>query len=102
MSDKNMKLHLKVWRQKSKDHKGNFENHQVVAEDHMSFLELMDVLNESLIEKKARGCKVLLSGNTGFTLPDMRNLADNITEIDLSSCSLIGKINGLMPSDRTT
>ena len=48
-----MKLTLKVWRQKSKDHKGSFENHQVEAHDHMSFLEMMDVLNENLVSKKA-------------------------------------------------
>ena len=48
-----MKLTLKVWRQKSNDHKGNFENHQVEAHDHMSFLEMMDVLNEKLVANKA-------------------------------------------------
>ena len=48
-----MKLTLKVWRQKSKDHKGSFENHQVEAHEHMSFLEMMDVLNEQLVAKKA-------------------------------------------------
>ena len=48
-----MKLTLKVWRQKSKDHNGSFENHQVEAHDHMSFLEMMDVLNEKLVANKA-------------------------------------------------
>jgi len=47
-----MKLTLKVWRQKSKDHKGSFENHQIVASEHMSFLEMMDVLNERLVSNK--------------------------------------------------
>lgn len=47
-----MKLTLKVWRQKSNDHKGKFETHQVEATEHMSFLEMMDVLNQSLIEQK--------------------------------------------------
>lgn len=47
-----MKLTLKVWRQKSADHKGSFETHQVEATEHMSFLEMMDVLNQSLIEQK--------------------------------------------------
>ena len=47
----------------------------------------------SLIEKKARGCEVFLSGNTGFTLPDMSNLADDITKINLSDCSLTGNVN---------
>lgn len=47
-----MKLTLKVWRQNGPNDKGNFENHQVEASEHMSFLEMMDVLNESLISEK--------------------------------------------------
>jgi hypothetical protein len=34
-----------------------------------------------------------LYGNAGFTLPDMSNLADDITEINLDGLSLIGNIN---------
>lgn len=47
-----MKLTLKVWRQKNATAKGNFETHQVEAEEHMSFLEMIDVLNEQIIAKK--------------------------------------------------
>lgn len=47
-----MKLTLKVWRQKNNKDKGGFETHQVVASEHMSFLEMMDVLNEQLISEK--------------------------------------------------
>ena len=47
-----MKLTLKVWRQKNQSDKGAFETHTVVAEEHMSFLEMMDVLNQSLLENK--------------------------------------------------
>lgn len=47
-----MKLTLKVWRQKSGEHKGDFEVHRVEANEHMSFLEMMDVLNEQLIVEK--------------------------------------------------
>lgn len=47
-----MKLNLKVWRQKNNDSKGTFENHAVDATEHMSFLEMMDVLNERLISEK--------------------------------------------------
>jgi len=43
---------LKVWRQKSKDAKGHFENYSLEAEEHMSFLEMLDVLNERLISQK--------------------------------------------------
>lgn len=47
-----MKLKLKVWRQKNNKTKGQFESHQVEASEHMSFLEMMDVLNEQLINDK--------------------------------------------------
>ncbi len=47
-----MKLKLKVWRQKNAKDKGQFELFDIEASEHMSFLEMMDVLNEQLIEKK--------------------------------------------------
>ncbi|HRK62088.1 MAG TPA: succinate dehydrogenase/fumarate reductase iron-sulfur subunit [Candidatus Omnitrophota bacterium] len=46
MSD--MNLTLKVWRQKSKDQKGCFETYKTLASEHMSFLEMLDVVNEKL------------------------------------------------------
>lgn len=47
-----MKLTLKVWRQKNKEAKGEFKTYQAdhVSSD-MSFLEMLDVLNTSLIKK---------------------------------------------------
>ncbi|MGC4020831.1 MAG: succinate dehydrogenase/fumarate reductase iron-sulfur subunit [Cyclobacteriaceae bacterium] len=47
-----MKITLKVWRQKSRDVKGEFKTYQAdhVSSD-MSFLEMLDVLNTSLIKK---------------------------------------------------
>jgi succinate dehydrogenase / fumarate reductase iron-sulfur subunit len=47
-----MKLNLKIWRQKNSSDKGGFVNYQVEANEHMSFLEMLDVLNEDLIAKK--------------------------------------------------
>jgi len=47
-----MNLILKVWRQKNNNASGGFETYKVVAEEHMSFLEMLDVLNEELITKK--------------------------------------------------
>ena len=45
-----LNLTLKVWRQKNKNDKGKFETHKLKNLDtHMSFLEMMDVLNEKLI-----------------------------------------------------
>ncbi len=48
----NMKLTLKVWRQKNAKDKGRLETYQVEATEHMSFLEMLDVLNEQLISQK--------------------------------------------------
>ena len=46
-----MKLKLKIWRQKNSESKGDFVTYDVnsVSED-MSFLEMLDVLNNGLIE----------------------------------------------------
>ena len=47
---KNLNLTLKVWRQRDKSDKGKFETYKLKDLDtHMSFLEMMDVLNEKLI-----------------------------------------------------
>ncbi|NCV45227.1 MAG: succinate dehydrogenase/fumarate reductase iron-sulfur subunit, partial [Actinobacteria bacterium] len=44
-----MKLHLKIWRQAGKDHPGKFEAHDLDGlNPDMSFLEMMDVLNDRL------------------------------------------------------
>ncbi|MDX1477335.1 MAG: succinate dehydrogenase/fumarate reductase iron-sulfur subunit [Saprospiraceae bacterium] len=44
-----MKLKLKIWRQANAKAEGGFETYTVEANPHMSFLEMLDVLNESLI-----------------------------------------------------
>jgi len=50
MSD-TMTIHLKVWRQAGPDAAGSFQDYTVRdANEHMSFLELLDVLNENLME----------------------------------------------------
>ena len=47
-----MKLTLKIWRQKSSTDKGSLETYPISeVSEHMSFLEMLDVLNEDLIEK---------------------------------------------------
>ncbi len=51
MSERTMKLTLHVWRQKGPKDSGRFETH--VADgisEHMSFLEMLDTVNEGLIE----------------------------------------------------
>lgn len=47
-----MKLTLKIWRQENTNTKGGFDNYQVEANEHMSFLEMLDVLNQELIEAR--------------------------------------------------
>jgi succinate dehydrogenase / fumarate reductase iron-sulfur subunit len=49
---KGMNLHLKIWRQKNHNAKGQLVNYEVqdISPD-MSFLEMMDVLNDSLVKK---------------------------------------------------
>ena len=47
-----MNLTLKIWRQKGPQDKGGMVEYKVSdISEHMSFLEMMDVLNEGLIEK---------------------------------------------------
>ena len=53
-----------------------------------------------LIRMKAKGCRVILSGNKGFTLPsNIGELGDDITQLDLSNCSLEGTKSA---NDRTS
>ena len=47
-----MQLTLKVWRQKNNKAEGKFEFHKIQAEEHMSFLEMLDVLNEKIVSEK--------------------------------------------------
>lgn len=52
MEHYNMNLTLKIWRQKNKDLKGSFVQYQVKdISSEMSFLEMLDVLNEQLVHK---------------------------------------------------
>lgn len=52
MSEKGMNLTLKVWRQKDAKDTGRMETYQLPnVSEHMSFLEMLDVLNEKLINE---------------------------------------------------
>ncbi|MCB0415528.1 MAG: succinate dehydrogenase/fumarate reductase iron-sulfur subunit [Bdellovibrionales bacterium] len=54
MSD-NMKIHLKIWKQDGPKDKGSFlERTQEGVSSDMSFLELMDVVNEGLVKEGQR------------------------------------------------
>jgi len=47
-----MKLTLKIWRQNNPSAKGGFEKYNIEANEHMSFLEMLDVLNEQLVSER--------------------------------------------------
>ncbi|MEX1211479.1 MAG: succinate dehydrogenase/fumarate reductase iron-sulfur subunit [Balneolaceae bacterium] len=52
MSSSNMTIHLKIWRQENAAAKGRFETYTLdTVNEHMSFLEMLDVLNEQLIKE---------------------------------------------------
>ena len=48
-----MKIYLKIWRQKNKNTKGKFERYTLndISES-MSFLEMLDFLNNKLVSQK--------------------------------------------------
>ena len=49
---KELSLKLKIWRQKNQDDEGRFIDYDIGGlNEHMSFLEMLDVLNERLISK---------------------------------------------------
>jgi succinate dehydrogenase / fumarate reductase iron-sulfur subunit len=69
-----MKLNLKIWRQKDRSSKGKFEMYQVEANEHMSFLEMLDVLNEKLVYEKKEpvafehDCREGICGTCGMVI----------------------------------
>lgn len=75
MQKKNLTIHLKVWRQDGPESKGTFVKYTVndVNPD-MSFLEMLDVLNEDLIMKDEipvefdSDCREGICGTCGFVL----------------------------------
>ncbi|MGD8317797.1 MAG: succinate dehydrogenase/fumarate reductase iron-sulfur subunit [Myxococcales bacterium] len=75
MSDELLNLTLHVWRQDGPDQPGRFETYQ--AKDittHMSFLEMLDVINEGLIEDGKdpiafdHDCREGICGSCGFMI----------------------------------
>ena len=52
MEHKSINIKLKVWRQRNSQSQGSFENYDVKdVSTEMSFLEMIDVLNEQLIHE---------------------------------------------------
>jgi len=69
-----MKLILHIWRQKNNSSKGQMVRYETTASEHMSFLEMLDVLNESLIAKGEEpvafdhDCREGICGSCGFMI----------------------------------
>lgn len=70
-----MKLTLEIWRQKDADDPGHFETYQLDdVNHHMSFLEMLDVLNQDLISNGKdpvafdHDCREGICGTCGFVI----------------------------------
>ena len=70
-----MKITLHVWKQKNSESKGRFTTYKVDdADPDMSFLEMLDVVNESLIRKGEEpitfdhDCREGICGTCGFVI----------------------------------
>ena len=70
-----MKLTLNIWRQKNRADSGRFETYELAeVNPHMSFLEMMDVLNQDLIERGdepvafEHDCREGICGCCGFVV----------------------------------
>ncbi|WCT14812.1 succinate dehydrogenase/fumarate reductase iron-sulfur subunit [Mucilaginibacter jinjuensis] len=70
-----MKLSLKIWRQEGVDTKGAMINYELDdVSEHMSFLEMMDLLNETLVQKGERviefdhDCREGICGQCGMMI----------------------------------
>ncbi|MCS6972083.1 MAG: succinate dehydrogenase/fumarate reductase iron-sulfur subunit [Turneriella sp.] len=70
-----MKIYLKIWRQKNAQDKGRFVNYELDnVNEHMSFLEMLDVLNEQLIAKGeepvafSHDCREGICGSCGMVI----------------------------------
>lgn len=70
-----LSLHLKVWRQDGPDDEGRFEQHDLAGiSTDMSFLEMIDVLNETLIAEDrepveiANDCREGICGTCGVMI----------------------------------
>jgi succinate dehydrogenase / fumarate reductase iron-sulfur subunit len=70
-----MKLTLHVWRQKNSDEKGEFATYELEGvSTHMSFLEMLDILNQDLISNGEdpiafeHDCREGICGSCGFVV----------------------------------
>jgi succinate dehydrogenase iron-sulfur subunit len=86
-----MKLTLQVWRQAGPSAQGRFERYEVPdADEHMSFLEMLDVVNERLIEAGKdpiafeHDCREGICGACGLVI----NGAPHGPKVGVTTCQL--------------
>jgi succinate dehydrogenase / fumarate reductase iron-sulfur subunit len=91
MSEELLNLTLHVWRQDGPNEPGRFEIYQAQnINTHMSFLEMLDVVNESLIEKGEspiafdHDCREGICGSCGMMINGFAHGAQRLT----TSCQL--------------
>jgi succinate dehydrogenase / fumarate reductase iron-sulfur subunit len=69
-----LNIHLHVWRQPGPKAEGKFVHYEVKVTEHASFLEMLDILNEKLIEKGDEpiafdsDCREGICGTCGFMI----------------------------------
>ncbi|MGE4233823.1 MAG: succinate dehydrogenase/fumarate reductase iron-sulfur subunit [Bacteriovoracia bacterium] len=75
MSEKKLNLKLRIWRQKGTSEKGRFVDYTLDGiSEHCSFLEMLDILNETLVKKGEEpiefdsDCREGICGTCGFMI----------------------------------
>src|SRR5881227_2170091 len=83
-----MKLTLHVWRQKNAEDRGRMVRYEVPGvNEHMSFLEMLDMLNERLIEKGEdpiafdHDCREGICGMCGFMINGVAHGPERATTV---------------------
>jgi succinate dehydrogenase / fumarate reductase, iron-sulfur subunit len=82
-----VRLTLDIWRQKNGGDSGRFETFTVEANEHMSFLEMLDVLNQDLIGQGKEpvafdsDCREGICGMCGFLVNGVPHGPENNTTI---------------------
>lgn len=83
-----MNLTLKIWRQPNAQSKGQFVTYKLSSvNEHMSFLEMLDVLNEELIQKGEEpvafdsDCREGICGTCGFVINGIPHGPERATSV---------------------
>jgi succinate dehydrogenase / fumarate reductase, iron-sulfur subunit len=92
-----MNLKLRIWRQQSANASGSFVTYQVsdITPD-MSFLEMLDVLNEDLINRQEppvafeHDCREGICGSCGFLVNGVAMAASAAQPYANSQCASLG------------